>query len=518
MTRRDFLAISAVGGAGVLLTGCKNGRDLPIDASTVPPVEGKDPPPWLGLVKSLRAESAYGARVEGTLPAGLQGTLYRNGPGLFERAGRRKRCILDGDGMVQAFRIGEGAVRYCNRFVRTAKFVDEEKAGRYRYATWTTQAPGGRLNNLFATSIRNQAGVSVVWKNGRLYAFDESTQPYELDPETLETVGLSHLGLKKGSAVYSAHSKTDGHTGEWLHFGLQYGRRATVHLTAFAADGSLRSHRTLALPRYVYLHDYLVSERYIILNLHPAEVAIFRFLLGATSFAGAIAWRPEIGNLVLVIPREGEAEPVMLETEATWMWHALNAHQRGDEIIADFVGYDGPDHFIGDDPALYAVMAGRRVRSSPGSLRRYVIDPKRKTIRQEVLATGNYEFPIVNPRLGCHGHRYGYLARDGDADPFWSQVVRIDTETGKTDAYNFGAGVYCGEPVFAPAPGTIYESGSADEPGWLLTQAYDGRTDRSFLAVLRADRVADGPVAVAHLRHHAPLSFHGWWQPEAASR
>jgi all-trans-8'-apo-beta-carotenal 15,15'-oxygenase len=33
----------------------------------------------------------------------LQGTLYRNGPGLFDRGGGRKRMLLDGDGMIQAY-------------------------------------------------------------------------------------------------------------------------------------------------------------------------------------------------------------------------------------------------------------------------------------------------------------------------------------------------------------------------------------------------------------------------------
>lgn len=31
-----------------------------------------------------------------------------------------------------------------------------------------------------------------------------------------------------------------------------------------------------------------------------------------------------------------------------------------------------------------------------------------------VLATGNHEFPMVNPRHGCRAHRYGYLVRGGE--------------------------------------------------------------------------------------------------------
>jgi carotenoid cleavage dioxygenase-like enzyme len=40
------------------------------------------------------------AQIEGTLPAELQGTLLRNGPGLFEVGTKRIPQPFDGDGMV----------------------------------------------------------------------------------------------------------------------------------------------------------------------------------------------------------------------------------------------------------------------------------------------------------------------------------------------------------------------------------------------------------------------------------
>ena len=65
--------------------------------------------PYLGLATSLHEEHSYEARLEWAIPAQLRGTLYRNGPGLFDRGGFRKRNLLDGDGMVQSFRFYDGA-------------------------------------------------------------------------------------------------------------------------------------------------------------------------------------------------------------------------------------------------------------------------------------------------------------------------------------------------------------------------------------------------------------------------
>jgi all-trans-8'-apo-beta-carotenal 15,15'-oxygenase len=88
----------------------------------------------------------------------------------------------------------------------------------------------------------------------------------------------------------------------------------------------------------------------------------------------------------------------------------------------------------------------------------------------------------------------------------------VDTETGKTESYDFGEGVYCSEPGFAPQPGFPYSPVASEEPGWLLTEIYSDLTNKSALAILRADQIADGPVAIAHLHHHAPFSFHGFWE------
>lgn len=175
---------------------------------TLPGMEG-DEPPYLGLARSLTVEHDTLARVEGTLPPELRGTLYRNGPGLFDRAGLRKRCIMDGDGMIQSFAFQPKGVRYRNRFVRTKKYQEEEGAGKFVYPSWSTQAPGGLLGNAFkADAIQSEASVTVYYRNDRLLAFDDTGQPWELDPETLETRGETRLGLALGASIDPRTART----------------------------------------------------------------------------------------------------------------------------------------------------------------------------------------------------------------------------------------------------------------------------------------------------------------------
>ena len=44
----------------------------------------------------------------------------------------------------------------------------------------------------------------------------------------------------------------------------------------------------------------------------------------------------------------------------------------------------------------------------------------------------------------------------------------------------------------------------------LLTQVYDSASRRSDFAIFEAAAIERGPVARVRLRHHVPLSFHGF--------
>jgi all-trans-8'-apo-beta-carotenal 15,15'-oxygenase len=511
MTRRDFLQASGAAGFSLLLQGC-SAKSLPLSAIDLNEARRQDMP-FLGLAESLTEEYDYEAVVGGKIPDALRGVLYRNGPALFDRGGMRKRAIQDGDGMVQAFFFHDRGVRFKNKFVRTEKYVEESVAGRFLYPSWSTQAAGGLWANFWAGSrMKSQAGVNVFLRNGRLIAFDESNLPYELDPVTLETKGGTTLGLPEGTVVYSAHPKIDPLTGEWLHFGLHYGRRATLHITVFNRNGALMRHQMIPLPRYVYFHDFFVSGRHMIFHLQPVKIALQDFLFGMRSLAESLRWRPEEGGLLLVVDRNESADPLYLETDPSYMWHSINAYEQNDEIIADFIGYETPDHFIGPDPVIFAVMSGRRGQNtSQGELRRYVISLSEKKVRQEIMGKGSYEWPVINEAHRCGSYRIGYCAKSRGSDFFWSGITKFDMTTGRSETWFFEEGLYCSEPVFAPKPDFRYSPEASREPGWLLTEVYDSHTRKSFLAIFPSENVQGGPIANVYLKHHVPFSYHGHW-------
>lgn len=461
---------------------------------------------WLTLAGTSVHETAPTLlQIEGTLPQRLSGTLFRNGPGLFERDGIRKTNVLDGDGLVQRLVIQDGQVTHQSRFVRTEKYLEEEDAGRFSYATWTTRAPGGFFNNMGGSNFKTQAGVTAYQVNGRLFALDEVSPIYELDPVTLETKSPILSGMSPTAAT-KAHTKLDAKTGDWIVMASEYGPNMMMHAAIHHKDGRTTTLPPVKAPRQVYTHDFFATENYLLVNLHPARLNLVPFLTGLSSFTDSLQWDPNEGNLLAIIPKDGSVAR-FIEAPASWMWHAANAYEIGNTIIADFIGYEDPDHFIGPDPAFSTIMNGRRGDSgAPGLMRRYVVNLETDTLREEIMARGGFEFPAINPAEACHHHRMVYTSMGNGESIFHSGLAAIDMENGTVTHFDFGDTHYVGEPVFAPDP-------TQPSEGWLITQVLEGQSGTSFFAIFNASAVEAGPIAKARLTHHLPISFHGAWTP-----
>jgi all-trans-8'-apo-beta-carotenal 15,15'-oxygenase len=268
------------------------------------------------------------------------------------------------------------------------------------------------------------------------------------------------------------------------------------------------------LPRSVYIHDWFATERHLIFLLHPGFITLggyVKLLAGAATFAESVRWRPEEGNLIAVVARDGNDPPKLFETDALWMWHSANAFEKGNELVLDFVG-DAVGGGIGtDDSGFYHIMSGKEPAVDPhptSFLFRYVLDVDKGTCRRETLADGwNFEMPFLDPAARGNAHQNVYLARADEGQLFWSAIVRHDVATGAQSAFHFGDGNYCTEPVFLPSG-----SGRPDD-GWLASVVYEHRRRQSHVAILDASHLEDGPLARVRLRHALPLSFHGCFSP-----
>jgi hypothetical protein len=76
--------------------------------------------------------------------------------------------------------------------VETEFFKKEEEQNTILFRNvFGTEREGGMLANAFDINIKNTANTNVMQFEGRLFAFCETGQPYELDPKTLETLATT---------------------------------------------------------------------------------------------------------------------------------------------------------------------------------------------------------------------------------------------------------------------------------------------------------------------------------------
>jgi all-trans-8'-apo-beta-carotenal 15,15'-oxygenase len=142
--------------------------------------------------RSLRGDRPFGpSTVEGRLPDDLRGTLYRNGPGLYESFGQRYAHPFEADGAVTALRVDAEGARVASKIHDTAGLTEERARGKALYGlnvSWPR-----RMWNGLRGKDKNTANTSVMWWNGRLFALMEAGKPTELDPQTLATIGETDL-------------------------------------------------------------------------------------------------------------------------------------------------------------------------------------------------------------------------------------------------------------------------------------------------------------------------------------
>jgi all-trans-8'-apo-beta-carotenal 15,15'-oxygenase len=466
---------------------------------------GKAAYPWSAGFRTLDEEHSYRIDdIDGQVPAGLRGTLFRNGSGRNELGGQWFPHWFDGDGMISAIRFDDGGIHYRNRYVATDNYRDETRAGRIVHRGFGKMRPGGVLANAFRQPA-NVSNTSVVMEHGRLLSLWEGGPPVALDPATLATLGVEVFG---GTVkAFSAHPKIDPETSELFNFGIDYGAKTT--LTPYRIDkGIVTRLPRVTLPYPVMNHDFVLTKNHLAFCIGPILVSPLKFLLGFSSFDGALHWEAKRPTLILLVPRDGRGKPRIIETDAFFQFHFANGFEEDGALVLDLARY--PDyHTIGQVLRDYwksewpsrgmAALTRLRVDLSTGRVESRTYDS----------GTGN-EFPRINPAYTGKRQRYAYIACNpaDRVQGLQQQLARVDLETGAVSRHDFGPDGYPGEPLFIAAG-----AGGAEDDGVVVTLVFDANRQRSDIVGLDARDLGAKPLFVARLKHHVPFPLHGTFTP-----
>ncbi len=440
---------------------------------------------------------ASNLRVTGEIPAALRGVYMRNGANqAFPPLG--KYHIFDGDGMVHAVYLQDGAARYKNRFVESRGLLAEREAGHALFGGLSNFAMPDEATIAKAGFMKNTANTNIVRHAGRYLALMEGARPTELTRE-LETVGeYDFAGRLQGSMT--AHPKWDPNTGELLFFGYSpFPPFVTFHVAD--AGGALTRSVDIEIPKAVMMHDFVATDRHIVFFDLPAVFDVEAMMSGGTG----IRWEPANGARIGVLPRDGGSEDVVwFELDPFFVFHFLN-------------GWDADEHTVVVDGCRAPRMPtafGDDVLDEPvaPSLHRWTMDLATGAVKTEQLDDRPGDFPRINVHREGLANRYGYVATSsswGTEEVRFTSVTKYDLEQGSSSTFDYGADVCAGEAVFARDP-----DGTNEDDGWLLNLVHDLPSGTSSLVIVDARDLGAPPVATVEMPHRVPFGFHGNWMPE----
>ena len=446
----------------------------------------------------------------------LNGTLFRNGPGILERDGQWVHHPFDGDGMITAIKFDNGKVSFTNKFVKTKCFLEEEKVDKFIYrGVFGTQKKGGILNNLFNLSLKNIANTHVIKLGNDLLALWEAAGPHSLDPINLETRGLTTLkGVLKQNEAFSAHPKIDLNSKSCpetlVTFGVQTGPTSTIRLMEFSNSGKnageILFDRKDKLKGFAFLHDFAITSNWAIFLQNAIDFNPLPFVMGQKGAAQCLKSNPNKTAKFLLVPREsglyrGQSS-ISLDAPDGFVFHHVNAYEKDSNIILDSIFYDdfpsvGPNENFKDiDFEKYPA----------GKLKRSIINLKNKSVRLDNLSNQTCEFAVVNPNfVGLH-NTFSWMActeaKTGNAP--LQAIKKINLITKEEIFWSVAPRGFVSEPIMVPK-----KDSKTEDEGYLLVLIWNGARRGSDLFILDSKNLEE--LSTYELPINIPHGLHGSW-------
>lgn len=417
--------------------------------------------------------------VVGRIPAELDGRYLRNGANPF--TGMSDHPFF-GDGMIHGVRLRDGKAQwYRNRYVQTPFIKDP---------SIDILDP-----NVTLDMTCSKANTHIVGHAGKILALEEGHFPYVLDGD-LNTVGPTDFnGVLKGP--FTAHPKICPVTGELLAFGYAPLPPYLTYLRV-AADGTLAQVEPITVTGPTMMHDFNITENYVIFMDLPAVFNLDLALEGKMPIEWSDTYPARLG----VMPRTGNDSQVKwYDINPCYVFHPMNSYEDGDKIVLDVARFE---HIWKKDAMDFPLPM----------LWRWVIDTRTGKVSEEQIDDRSAEFPRVNDAVIGRKHRYGYemsmgTAGFGEVDA--GAILKYDRQTGTRTSIELGKGRVSGEAVFAPAAG-----GTAEDDGYLMTFVYDAASDSSEYVIYDAKTMSTDPIATVQLPR-VPFGFHGSWVPSSVA-
>jgi carotenoid cleavage dioxygenase-like enzyme len=477
-------------------------------------------PDFMNLNEPVGKEvTLTGLNIEGAIPAEIKGAFFRATPDPAFPTFIPDDNVLSGDGMVSKLYFKEdGSVDFAMRFVETARHQAEVAAGKAlfgRYRNPYTDDPS------VAGVDRTVANTTPVWHAGKLLMTKEDGHPYRINPHTLETMGSYDFDGALKSETMTAHVRIDPVSGEMFFFGYECDGLASPKVAFCIADkdGKLVSEQWLDVPYCAMMHDFVISENYVLFPVYPTTADLDRLKAGGEHWAHHM----DMDSWVGVMPRCGKVSELrwFKGPKGVMCYHMMNAHE--DE--AGLIQFDQCLSSVNSFPFIQRVT-GLNIPpwEAKGGLTRWTIDYKANSgaVEESVIGPPG-DFPIIPAAeqgrpygrgwmLSMNPEMQGPPVFGGPVGFMFNMLLRWDLRGGPPQSLPLGPGQCINEPVHVPSTDAAHD-------GWLIAfvDTQTGPNDFTHAAwIIEAGNISAGAVAKIDIPARQRPQVHGWWVGEKA--
>ena len=474
-------------------------------------------PNMTGYFSPTRFEAdIYDCEVHGEIPSDLNGAFYRLHHDWFYPPLFSDDAALSGDGYISVLRFHGGAVDYRGRYIRTDRYERQRDARRSLYGYYRnpyTDDP--TVRDVEHPGRRTTANTTPVVISGRLYATKEEGLPYEIDPNTLETLGEVDFDGAWKSETFTAHPKLDPDTGETFAFGYEAAGITSrdVFVYTFDKTGQIVREVRCQAPYTSMLHDMSLTASHIIIPGGGCVTDMERLEQGKPHWG----WDTTKPSYFMVIPRSGDGSDyrIFFGPERSIV-HTLNAHDEGSKIVLDLPAASGNTWPFFED------VHGNAFVMHQNSIRRVTIDLQSNSDQvheEELFSLPVTSFTRIDERYYTHPNRYTFVQFADRQKPFRATLpndprAQPNNSYGRFDLVERGVTAYFAgethvvqEPVFV-ARGKKSEEGD----GYLLGTVHNLAEMRTEIVVL--DAVTMTELARVLLPFRNAPQIHGIWAGE----
>mmetsp|Transcript_30680 Transcript_30680/g.51662 ORF Transcript_30680/g.51662 Transcript_30680/m.51662 type:complete len:530 (+) Transcript_30680:245-1834(+) len=452
--------------------------------------------------------------VEGEIPVEISGVYARIGPNP-QMPPIGNYHWFDGDGMVHSCLIKDGQVSYSNRWVRTARFEEERKAGWPVFLKIGDMTGISTLFLLLLQAVKTKLGLckdgrgtantAMVFHAGKFMALMEGDAPHVLRiacKGVMETVQRYTFGNKLTHSV-TAHPKLDAATGEMHFFGYSLEKKPYVTYSVADKAGDIVKSVDIDLEVPVMMHDFALTENYVVFFVCPLVFDPKNLFKGKNVFQ----FERERGVKVALRRRDAPADSKALQwfdLPAFMMFHVATAWDEPGE------GEDkggGIVHLFGcafEDFDLDSL--GSDKPTAKPYLHHMVFNTSTGEASMEKISDTPVDFPQINPAVANKPCKYVYGSDFSDGD-FVSGVAKFDLSVTGGEAMvqrlSYGKGRKGSEAIFVPC-----NNKTTEDDGFLITIVHDEELDQSEMLVLDAKTMSSTPLASVKLPQRVPYGFH----------